>query len=37
MRSAIEYIVARTGCGLQDAVGTAIVDVGPRKSVDHGA
>jgi general secretion pathway protein K len=31
MRSAIEYIVARTGSGLQDAVGTAIVDVGPAK------
>jgi general secretion pathway protein K len=31
MRSAIEYIVARTGSGLQDAVGTAIVDVGPVK------
>jgi general secretion pathway protein K len=33
MRSAIEYIVARTGSGLQDAVGTAIVDVGPAKVV----
>jgi general secretion pathway protein K len=31
MRSAIEYIVARTGSGLQDAVGTALVDVGPAK------
>jgi general secretion pathway protein K len=29
MRSAIEYIVARTGNGLKDAVGTAIVNVGP--------
>jgi general secretion pathway protein K len=33
MHSAIEYIVARTGSGLQDAVGTAIVDVGPAKVV----
>jgi general secretion pathway protein K len=31
MRSAIEYIVARTGSSLQDAVGTALVDVGPAK------
>lgn len=29
MHSAIEYIVARTGTGLQDAVGTAVVNVGP--------
>jgi general secretion pathway protein K len=33
MRSAIEYMVARTGSGLKDAVGTALVDVGPIKVV----
>jgi general secretion pathway protein K len=33
MRSAIEYIVARTGSGLKDAVGTALVDVGPTKVI----
>jgi general secretion pathway protein K len=33
MRSAIEYIVARTGSSLQDAIGTALVDVGPAKVI----
>jgi general secretion pathway protein K len=33
MRSAIEYIVARTGSGLKDAVGSALVDVGPTKVI----
>jgi general secretion pathway protein K len=41
MHSAIEYIVARTGSGLQNAVGTALVDVGPSKVIvtvsDEGA
>jgi general secretion pathway protein K len=33
MHSAIEYLVARTGSGLKDAVGTALVDVGPIKVI----